>query len=57
MLKMRSTPLDDLGQYDCVLILTDHSIYNFHDIVASAHLVLDSRDATRGIASPKIVRC
>ena len=27
-LKMQSTPLEDLSQYDCVLILTDHSVYD-----------------------------
>ena len=32
-LNMKSTPLDDLGQYDCVLILTDHSDYDYNRIV------------------------
>ncbi len=26
-LNMTCTPLEDLGQYDCVLIMTDHSDY------------------------------
>ena len=56
-LRMHSSELEDLGQYDCVLILTDHSVYNFQRIVASARLVVDSRNATRLIESPKIVRC
>ena len=61
-LRLHSTPLDsDLSLFDCVLILTDHSIYNFPDIVARARLVIDSRDATRHLESPedrrKIVRC
>jgi len=56
-LNMTSTSLTDLGQYDCVLILTDHSQYNFPAIVAEAQLVVDSRNATKGIRSPKIVRC
>lgn len=56
-LRMDSASLDDLAQYDCVLILTDHSVYNFSNIVEGARLVIDSRNATRGIASPKIVRC
>ncbi len=56
-LQMHSAELDDLGRFDCVLILTDHSIYNFPDIVAASRLVLDSRNATRLIDSSKIVRC
>ena len=56
-LQMQSKELDNLGQYDCVLILTDHSVYNFPDIVAASRLVVDSRNATRQIESPKIVRC
>ncbi len=56
-LRMHSAELDDLAQYACVLILTDHSVYNFQNIVAGSRLVIDSRNATRGIESPKIVRC
>jgi UDP-N-acetyl-D-glucosamine dehydrogenase len=56
-LHMRSTPLENLDRFDCVLILTDHSLYNYGEIVSQAKLVVDSRNATRSIDSPKIVRC
>jgi UDP-N-acetyl-D-glucosamine dehydrogenase len=56
-LNMSCTPLTDLGQYDCVLIMTDHSDYNYADIVSQSQLVVDSRNATKGIRSDKIVRC
>jgi len=56
-LNMRCTPLDNLEQYDCVLIITDHSDYDYEEIVAQSKLVVDSRNATKGIKSPKIVRC
>ena len=56
-LNMTSTPLDDLEQYDCVLIVTDHSDYDYAGIVKQSQLVVDSRNATKGIVSPKIVRC
>jgi UDP-N-acetyl-D-glucosamine dehydrogenase len=56
-LHMRSTPLDKIGEYDCVLIVTDHSSYDFAAIVRNAQLVVDTRNATRGIDSSKIVRC
>jgi UDP-N-acetyl-D-glucosamine dehydrogenase len=56
-LNLRSTPLEDLERFDCVLILTDHSLYNYGEIVSQARLIVDSRNATRSIDSPKIVRC
>jgi UDP-N-acetyl-D-glucosamine dehydrogenase len=56
-LNMTCTPLDDLGQYDCVLIMTDHSDYNYKEIVSESKLVVDSRNATKGIDSPNIHRC
>ncbi len=56
-LRMRNTPLDDLGAYDCVMIVTDHSDYDYQRIVNESHLVVDTRNATKGIDSPKIVRC
>jgi len=56
-LQMKCTPLDNLGQYDCVLIVTDHSDYDYKKIVSEAKVVVDSRNATRGIKSDKIVHC
>jgi UDP-N-acetyl-D-glucosamine dehydrogenase len=56
-LQMQSTPLEELERFDCVLIVTDHSTYNFREIVARSKLVVDSRNATRAIESSKIVRC
>ena len=56
-LNMTSTPLENLDQYDCVLIVTDHSDYDYKAIVEQSKLVVDSRNATKGIVSPKIVRC
>jgi UDP-N-acetyl-D-glucosamine dehydrogenase len=56
-LNMVSTPLDRLEEFDCVLIVTDHSDYDFEDIVRRSQLVVDSRNATKGIQSSKIVGC
>jgi UDP-N-acetyl-D-glucosamine dehydrogenase len=56
-LQMKNTPLDNLGQYDCVLIVTDHSDYDYARIVQESKLVVDSRNATKGLRDPKIVRC
>jgi UDP-N-acetyl-D-glucosamine dehydrogenase len=56
-LQMKCTDLNNLGKYDCVLIVTDHSDYDYRQIVSEAQLVVDTRNATRGIDSPNIVRC
>jgi UDP-N-acetyl-D-glucosamine dehydrogenase len=56
-LNMTSTPLDDLGQYDCVLIATDHSQYDYAEIVRESKLVVDTRNATKGILAVNVVRC
>jgi UDP-N-acetyl-D-glucosamine dehydrogenase len=56
-LNMKNTPLDKLGDYDAVVIVTDHSTYDYRAIVEQAQLVVDTRNATKGIDSPKIVRC
>ncbi len=56
-LQMKRTPLDNLGQYDCVVIVTDHTDYDYKKIVSEAQLVVDTRNATKGIKSEKIVRC
>jgi UDP-N-acetyl-D-glucosamine dehydrogenase len=49
----------NLAGYDGVLIATDHSTYDYDAIVASAQLVLDSRNATRRVERhrEKIVNC
>ena len=56
-LHMKRTELEQLGQYDCIVIVTDHSDYDYKRIVGEAQLVVDSRNATKGIDSPKVVRC
>jgi UDP-N-acetyl-D-glucosamine dehydrogenase len=56
-LNMQNTPLENLGQYDAVLIVTDHSSYDYSRIVAESQLVVDTRNATSGIQSEKIVHC
>ena len=56
-LQMTRSSLDNLGQYDCVLIVTDHTDYDYKKIVNESQLVVDSRYATRGIKSDKIVHC
>lgn len=56
-LEMANTPLENLEQYDAVVIVTDHSSYDYRWIVDHAKLIVDTRNATKGILSPKIVHC
>ena len=58
---MRSVELTPktISSYDCVLISTGHSSYDYPSIVESAHLVVDTRNATCHVAQhrDKIVLC
>jgi UDP-N-acetyl-D-mannosaminuronate dehydrogenase/intein/homing endonuclease len=59
-LKRQSQPLSGeyLASRDCVLIVTDHSSFDWPWIVEHSRLVVDTRNATRGISAPlgRIVR-
>jgi UDP-N-acetyl-D-glucosamine dehydrogenase len=48
MIRLESEPLTEefLKVQDCVLIVTDHSKYNFEWIVRHARLIVDTRNAT-----------
>ena len=56
-LNMTNTPLENLAQYDAVLIVTDHTSYDYRAIVEQSQLVIDTRNATKGIDDANIVRC
>jgi UDP-N-acetyl-D-glucosamine dehydrogenase len=56
-LEMKNTPLENLKQYDAVIIVTDHSSYDYAGIVKEANLVIDTRNATKGLQSSKVVHC
>lgn len=55
---LKSIPLTEssLRNADCVVITTAHSDYDYKQIVKNARLVIDSRNATKGIKSKKIVK-
>lgn len=48
--------LPSVREADAVVIVTDHSGYPYREVVAEARVVVDTRNATRGIVSDKIVR-
>lgn len=39
----------EIAKHDCVIILTDHSAYNFREIVGAAKFVVDTRNATKDL--------
>lgn len=56
-LNMSCTPLEKVPEFDAVVVITDHSSYDMKKIVNDAKLVVDTRNATKGIMSEKIFRC
>ena len=48
-----------LASYDCVLIATDHTSYDYEAIVRDSKLVVDTRNATRHVKQDreKVVHC
>ena len=57
LIRAEAVSSDLLSQADCVVITTDHSIYDWEAIVKDANLIVDSRNATRqvGLGRHKIV--
>jgi len=45
-----------LGNVDCVVILTDHKEVDYGEVAKTAPLVVDTRNALKGIEAPHIVR-
>jgi UDP-N-acetyl-D-glucosamine dehydrogenase len=58
-LKKNSVPLNKttLAKYDCVIIATDHSSYDYEFILKHSSLIVDTRNAMKGLASKgKVVK-
>ncbi len=56
-LRKKSVPLnkETLKKYDCVVVATDHSSYDYEFILKHASLVVDTRNAMNGLANNKSV--
>lgn len=57
-LSMKSVELSEkkLKKYDCVVIITNHSQYDYKWIVKDSKLVVDTRNATKKLKSSKIIK-
>jgi UDP-N-acetyl-D-glucosamine dehydrogenase len=45
---VEATPAE-VARHDCVIILTDHSVYDFRKLVGAAKLVIDTRNSTKDL--------
>jgi UDP-N-acetyl-D-glucosamine dehydrogenase len=52
MKSIEASPVE-IARQDCVIILTDHSVYDFAKIVESAKLVVDTRNSTKDLCQFK----
>jgi UDP-N-acetyl-D-glucosamine dehydrogenase len=55
-LQMESAPLESAAGADCVVIVTDHKAFDYRLLVEKAPLIVDTRNALKGVVSAKIVR-
>ncbi len=55
-IELTSQPESTAAQADCAVIITDHSLFDYPQIAASARLIVDTRNALKGIAADNIVR-
>jgi UDP-N-acetyl-D-glucosamine dehydrogenase len=57
VVNQESAALEQVGDFDCVVLVTDHSAYDIPALVAASKLFVDTRNATRGLTAGNIVRC
>jgi UDP-N-acetyl-D-glucosamine dehydrogenase len=53
---LHAQPATLAGDADCAAIITDHSSFDYPRIAAQARLIVDTRNALKGVDSPHIVR-
>jgi UDP-N-acetyl-D-glucosamine dehydrogenase len=47
--EMKSVPISQAGEFDCVVITTDHTSVDYAGLVERSRLVVDTRNATRAL--------
>ena len=52
----KSVALKKINQYDCVVILTDHTSYDFKTIADESKVIVDTRNACVNIKSNKVIK-
>lgn len=54
--KIKRTDNKNLNKYDCIIILTDHSGFDYEEIPLKAKLVIDTRNAIKGRGYKNVYR-
>ena len=55
-IELQAQPETLSSEADCTAIITDHSSFDYRRIAAGARLIVDTRNALKGVNSPHIVR-
>jgi UDP-N-acetyl-D-glucosamine dehydrogenase len=55
-LHLEAKPEEAAADADCVVIITDHSAFDYRRLVERSRLIVDTRNALKGVRSAKIVR-
>ncbi|MCX6925723.1 MAG: nucleotide sugar dehydrogenase [Verrucomicrobia bacterium] len=55
-LELESLPETAAAEADCVVIITDHRSFDYAGLVERSRLIVDTRNALKGVNSTKIVR-
>jgi UDP-N-acetyl-D-glucosamine dehydrogenase len=53
---LESSPELAAGEADCVVVVTDHSAFDYKPLVERSALIVDTRNALKRFNSPNIVR-
>ncbi len=54
--ELQAQPTTLVAEADCAAIITDHSSFDYPAIAAQSRLIVDTRNALKGVNSPHIVR-
>ena len=55
-LEISASPQELAAFADCVVVVTDHSAFDYAMLARTARLVVDTRNALKGYTGPHIVR-
>ena len=55
-LEMQASPEEAAAEADCVVIVTDHAAFDYATLVKRSRLIVDTRNALKGMNLDKIVR-
>ena len=55
-LDLHAEPESRAAEADCTVIITDHSAFDYAKLAKTAKLIVDTRNALKGVVAPNIVR-